>query len=227
MKLKDKSLPWVTAVKHLGTTLTNDIGCKTNQDLAEKRAAYISKNNELVQEFHYAHRRTLVLLNLIYNTCFYGSPLWDMSSRNFEKLENSWNVSHRIMLSIPRTAHRYLIEPLSEKRHIIKSLRKRFLSFLLKVRLNKKNVLRNILREIEHDCLSTSGKNLRKIRLHSGNFCDENIDFYKEPYQEVPNDAEWRMPLVNEILAIKAGELVIENLSYNELDCAIESVCST
>ena len=35
MLLNDKILPWVHSVRHLGTTITTDLGCKTNQDLAE------------------------------------------------------------------------------------------------------------------------------------------------------------------------------------------------
>ena len=177
MFLNDKILPWVHSVRHLGTTITTDLGCKTNQDLAEKRAAYISRNNELVQEFHYAHPKTKIWTNSVYNTFFYGSPLWDMSSRNFEKLEKSWNVSQRLMMSLPRTSHRYLIEPLSRKPHIIKSLKKRFLNFTKKIKGNQKPVLRNTLSVIADDCRSTTGKNLCKFKLETKNLTLDNVDF--------------------------------------------------
>ena len=65
MLLNDKILPWVHSVRHLGTTVTTDFGCKTNQDLAEKRAAYISRNNEVVQEFLYAHPKTKIWTNSV------------------------------------------------------------------------------------------------------------------------------------------------------------------
>ena len=56
LALDDKELPSVNSVKHLGTTLTDilDMG----QDLLQKRAKYIAKNNELTQEFYYAHPST-------------------------------------------------------------------------------------------------------------------------------------------------------------------------
>ena len=75
LKLNDKNLPWVNSVKHLGSTITDDIRCRMNQDLLEKRAMYIAKNNELLQEFHFAHPRTKIWANSVFNTTFYGSPL--------------------------------------------------------------------------------------------------------------------------------------------------------
>ena len=121
--LDEKELPWVNSVTYLGTTITDDPDCRMDQDILEKRAIYISRNNELMQEFYFANSKTKIWTNDVHNTCFHGSPLWDMSSRNFTMLEKTWNVSQRIMLSIPRASHRYLIEPLSKRPHIIKSLK--------------------------------------------------------------------------------------------------------
>ena len=225
--LNGKKLPWVTTVKHLGTTITDDVACKLNQDLLEKRAQYISKNNELVQEFHYAHPSTKIWVNHIYNTCFYGSPLWDMFSRNFEKLEKSWNVSQRIMLAIPRTAHRYFIEPLSDRAHIIKSLKKRFLNFVLKIKKSNKAVLRNVLNVIELDCRSTTGRNLRKLKLFTKNYAFDDINPECYPYIETPVFDKWRISLVKEIIEIKSNRLKLGNLSHKDLDDITELVCSS
>ena len=93
----------------------------------EKRAQYIAKNNELTQEFHYAHPSTKVLASNIFNGHFYGAPLWDLFSQAFQKLEKTWNTSHRLMLSLPLRTHRYLIGPFIGRPHIINSLWKRFL----------------------------------------------------------------------------------------------------
>ena len=148
IKLNDKGLPWITSIKHLGSTINNNYDCNMKQDISEKRAAYIAKSNELNQEFHYADPGTKIWLNNVYNSSFYGAPLWDLYDRDFEKLEKSWNVSQRIMLSLPRRTHRYFIEPLSRTSHVSKSIKKRFLGFIDKVRMSRKEVLRCVLRTI-------------------------------------------------------------------------------
>ena len=129
-----------------------------------------------------------------------------MSSREFEKLEKSWNVSHRIMLSIPRTAHRYFIEPLSKRPHIGKSLRNRFIGFISKIRISNKKVLRDILKEVEDDCRSTTGRNIRNLKLSMQKIRLKDINVYKEPYQNIPINNYWKMDMVNELLSIKSGE---------------------
>ena len=55
IKLDGKDLPWVNNIKYLGSTIKNNRDCNTKQDLSEKRATYIARNNELNQEFHNIH----------------------------------------------------------------------------------------------------------------------------------------------------------------------------
>jgi hypothetical protein len=99
IQLCGDSLPWVTSGKHLGNHLDDKVnGMK--QHILIKRANYISKNNDLTQEFHFCHHQTKFNLNLIYNTNFCGSPLWDLFCRESKMLENSWNTSFRIMYDL-------------------------------------------------------------------------------------------------------------------------------
>ena len=72
------------------------------------------KINELMQEFHFADPSLVANLNDIYNTQFYGAPLWDLFSNETTKIVGDWNTSHRILFQLLRTTHNYLIEPLSE-----------------------------------------------------------------------------------------------------------------
>ena len=58
-----------------------------------KKSNFINRNNELVQEFRFAHPQTLIKVNSIYNTSFYGCVLWDLFSKEAERLEKTWNVT--------------------------------------------------------------------------------------------------------------------------------------
>ena len=216
----------MSSVKHLGTTIT-DVLDEMSQDIQEKRALYIAKNNELMQEFYFAHSTTIAKLNTIYNTHFYGAPLWDLFSRNAEKLVNTWNTSNRIMYSLPRTSHRYLIEPISERPHIILSLWKRFVKFTKCIAVNGKDVLRNVFNEVKSDCRSITGRNLRNIMLWRD--LDENNDagkeFSKVPYYELPNREKWRVALVKEISDANSGSLKIDNFNQDEINLIKEFAC--
>ena len=224
LTLDEKNLPWVKSVKHLGTTITDDISSRMSQDCLEKRAQYIAKNNQLSQEFHYANRKTKVLLNNVYNTSFYGAQLWDLFSPSSNKLESSWNVSQRIMNNLPKNTHRYFIEPISNTHHIIKSLHKRFINFISNIKLCTKTVLRSALKAVSTDVRSISGKNLRMMMLKTTNYNLNEYDPYSRPYREIPATERWRLELLEDVLQTSIGT---GQLSEQERNALLAYICGS
>jgi hypothetical protein len=66
-------------------------------------------------------------VNKIYDSNFTGSQLWDLGSREVEKLESTYNKSVKIMMDLPWATHRYLIEPLTGIPHVSSQLISRYL----------------------------------------------------------------------------------------------------
>ena len=104
--LGGNQLPWVDAGKHLGMKIENKPGNIVTQDMKEKRAQYIQRNNELMQEFSYAHSTTKTKINSIYNSHFTGSVVWDLFGHEAEMIYNTWNTSIRKMFRLDRKTHR-------------------------------------------------------------------------------------------------------------------------
>ena len=88
IKLCGNELPWVNNIRHLGSIITNNANRMT-QDAMQKRAAYISRNNEINQEFGFAHRSSKVKTNNIFNTSFYSSVLWNLFMKEAERIEKN------------------------------------------------------------------------------------------------------------------------------------------
>ena len=227
MKLCGNSLPWVTSGKHLGVTIGNKIdGMK--MDLKIKRADYINKNNDIHQEFGFSHPKTKIRINLVYNTHLTGSCLWDLFSKEAVQMENTWNVSMRLMLDLPRETHRRLIEPLSEVRHIKFVLLKRFLSFIQQIQKSTKMASKALLDSILHDARSITGSNLRNIllktdKLNVRELIPNDVDNMK--YHPIPEGEKWKIYILQEIIAKKNGTLEIGNLKEAELDVMLEHLC--
>lgn len=224
--LNGNPLPWVRSAKHLGSRIGQNINGLKN-DLMEKRAEYINKVNELNQEFHFAHPLTKVKINNIFNTHFYGSQLWDLFSEEAIRLEKSWNVSQRKILGIPRNTHRYFMEPLSNTRHIMFSLRKKFISFIRNIATSTKTVLRNLLHTVKHDCRSITGRNLRKIMLlaNKTNVNDVTVDDMDNlVYCAVPIGEQWKVDFAKEIIQVKNRNLEINILDNSELEDILQTI---
>ena len=78
LKLCANDLPWVERGKHLGNVIENKDRIK--KDTLVKRAEYIQKNNDLTQEFFFAHPDSKFEINMIFNSHFSGSSMWNIFS---------------------------------------------------------------------------------------------------------------------------------------------------
>ena len=104
-----------------------------------------------MQEFHFARPETISMVNRIYNSHFTGSQLWDLGSREVEKLISTYNRSVKLMFGLPWATHRCLIQPIIGEPHISKVLISIFLLFISKVKHSKKSTLLSIAK---HDVRS-------------------------------------------------------------------------
>ena len=221
-------LPWVHSCNHLGNTIEVAFGGDVRgQDILKKRANFINRSNQLLQEFYFAHPETTAELIRIYNTHFYGSVLWGASTKEVNKLEKSWNVCIRKTFKLPWQTHCYLIEAISEQDHLRTIMTRRFLSFIQALRNSKKGVLRHILRLIEYDTLSVTGRNLRMILIKTGMHDIRSLkpNNYNLKYEEVPVNEEYRVSFIKELINIEQSELEVPGFEGDELREILQHLC--
>ena len=230
LKLCDNILPWVETCKHLGTRIYNTPGSILNRDIREKRAQYIQRNNELMQEFHFAHCTMKAKINSIFNSHFYGSVLWDLFGKEAEMTFNTWNSSIRKMFRLDRRTHRYLIEPLSNTEHIKIALMKRFLNFTDKLSCTHKWASKSVFNSIKKDCTSITGMNLRKIaklcgRAQIGSATRHDVGTLS--YQPLPANEKWRISLIKELIDIRDNLAFSINWEAQDISFTLEHLCTS
>jgi hypothetical protein len=223
-------LPWVSKFKHLGITVSNQIdGCQ--EDLCVKNARYIAKNNQLNQEFYFAHTRTKMELNSIYNSHFTGSQCWDIFSAGAAKLEASWNRSIKIVHKLPWATHRRLMTPVSEKTHMRTLLMTRMMRFVKSLQKSKKLVLRQLIRLTMTNTQSITGRNLRGILLLTKKSRVQDLeeeDVKQIQYHHLEESEQWRIVVIKEVLEMKSGERELpEDWSWQELENVLEVACTS
>ena len=200
------------------------------KDIITKRAGYISRNNEIMQEFYFAHPKTKVFVNQTYNGHFTGSPLWDLFCRETEMLCNSWNKSVRIMLGLPLTTHRYFLEPLAGMQHIKFTLISRFLGFITQIEKSHKILPNILLQSIKRDCRSVTGSNLRNILLLSRKDDISEVsraDIKAMIYMPVTEPNRWKIDIVQELIDVKWGDTVIEGFDEVQISTIIDELCTS
>ena len=231
LKLCGNELPWVEKGKHLGVKVTNNPNNILGDDIMEKRARYIQCNNELMQEFSFAHCRTKFFVNRIFNTHFYGSVLWNIYEKESNILFNSWSTSVRKMSRLSLKTHRYLIEPISRMKHIRSALIQRSVGFMKKLGSSRKNVLRDAFRIFSKDCRTTTGSNLRNILLENNVVHLEQLtkDAIRRTvkFHPAPAEEQWRIPVIQDLIDIRDGTSGDVGWSKDEIDSTLEYLCTT
>ena len=226
LTLGENKLPWVENGKHLGNIFENILNGRKKDNLV-KRARYIQKNNEIQQEFYFCHPDVQFKINRIYNSHFTGSSLWDLFSKEATMVENTWNVSFRLMYNLPRSTHRYFVEPISGIPHIKKTLVKNFLSFIDQIKKSNKTVSKVLLETLKYDTNCTTGSNLRNIMklVNKRNIDELNTTDYTEiEYHKIPADEEWRIGVVRDIIDIRNGEASLEGFSLKDLENMLDFI---
>ena len=136
--------------------------------MLSKRGQFIGKVNSLLQEFHFVDPKTMIKLICTYAITFYGSSLWNLYSRDCEKLFTSWNVAVRNALKLDRKTHRYLVAPLSGCAHLKNMLLSRFMRFHKSLTNSPKFSVRFLARLMENDKRTTFGKTLEMLKAECG-----------------------------------------------------------
>ena len=220
LRMNGNDLPWVTSAKHLGTKMESNIAGMA-KDLMEKRAQFINRNNELIQEFRFAHPRTIIRTNNIFNTSLYGCVLWDLFGKEANRLEKTWNVSQRLMLGLHRETHRFFIEPVSGTRHIIYHIYKRFVRFVSMMLKSKKAALRNLCCKLLKDCRSTTGKNIRRLMIlfDCGTFRELEKSVVKAiPYVAAEEGEKWKIEALKDLTEAMFDGEVLPHFTRMEID---------
>ena len=237
----DSKLPWVDHWPHLGNNINrNDFRYpgtgSLSHDLMDKRGIFIGKFHSLLQEFGFADSSVMMRMVHIYATSFYGSQLWDYSSSDANRLFASWNMLVRKVHNVPNTTHRYLIESLSDSKHLKAVLFKRYLSFVHSLTNSRKDCLSSLGNQMIKDHGSVTNQNLLLIARESNtenvlgmspNDVANQIEFAPTPPGE-----EWRSNFLMELLDLRKHNLELcweddVDLSFDELNDLIRFVATT
>ena len=133
------------------------------------------------------------------------------------------------MLGLPMNSHRYLIEPLSGRKHLKSDLIQRFLNFLEKIEKSNKKTLKYVLDVVSNDVRSVTGKKLVEIKKRSGKKIFEKITVQesKKAFRDIPQGEHWRIGFAREIIEYRHQNLLVPGFEAEELDQILNWICTS
>ena len=106
----------------------------------------------------------------------------------------------------------------------------RFVQFKQSLLNSNKSLVRLLANLNENNCKTTFGSNLQKIAL----LCKVNVEALdptvvksKMEYFPLPINETWRIPLINEVLAIKTQNCELPGFSIEEVNDMLVYACTS
>ena len=136
-----------------------------------------------------------------------------------------------MMYDLPVQTHRYFIEPITEKPHARTIMMKNFLRFCELVMKSSKEALKNVFLNVRENVQSYTGNNLRRIMIlmNKNNIRELESFEVKESlsYNPVPEDQQWRIGFLREMIDVRAGDLEVDGFSVKEISEIKENICTS
>ena len=211
-------LPWVNDLKHLGHILQSDNTMRS--DILAKRGTFIGTVNAMVQEFHFTKLDVVMKLVNVYVISFYGSNLWDLNCPQVDKIFKTWNITIRNIFGLPWKTHRYWVETLSGCLHPKTFLSSRYVKFVQSLLNCEKGAVRFLASICADDNRTVVGKTLSHlaeevslpVEMLTPNSVKKSVR-----YSTFPEDEKWRIPVLHELLALNGNQLMVENMTRDEI----------
>ena len=146
------------------------------------------------------------------------------------RIYKSWNVTIRNVFNLPWTTHRYWIETISDYPHPKTVLSGRYVKFVKSLTTSNKCAVRYLSALCQDDRRTLLGRTLCKIGLDCGvapSDLSANLVKSSLQYFPVPDDQQWRVPLLLELLDARSDKMTIENLTSNQISDIIDNICTS
>ena len=218
--LNNKQLPIVDSWQHLGHLVHCDGSSK--HDLEEKRRYIVGKIHSLYQELGNLHPVVLFTILRSYVFHLYGCQLWDIYSKEAEKLWATWHKTIKLAYNLPFATHRYLLNALVNYDHIKKQVIKRFIKFHKTVTESDIPQIKILHNTQSKDYRSVYGRNISHILRDSGAIALEQVNLANITINPVPPGCEWR---INFLVDVLSERLYGDTLSRDESDLILTHIC--
>ena len=199
--LYGNQLPFVKSHKHLGHIITDNESMK--MDLDDKVNQMIGKFHSLRQQVGRQDPFVMITLVNTYLLSLYGSNIWDLSARDSERIDKSWNSLVRSVFELPPDTHRFIVENLVTVKHIRIKVLKRFQNFYKQLQRCGKSEVLQLIRLTQNDNRSIFGRNcmhlLQKTKARS--ICEADIDSLS--IYPVPEESEWKLSVIRDLIDCK------------------------
>ena len=214
---------------HLGHNLNQTLSM--DQDIKMRRAMFISRSVEVRDQFSFAPPSQVLRAVQVFCCDAYGSPLWQLDSKMASSFFKAWSSCVRRVFRLPVDTFTYLVEGHLGKD--FKPLRNqvlgRFPGFFRRLSDSPSTEVRVVSELAAGWAQSVTAVNLKHLQKLTGlDPVSDSVQQMKDllPVKEVPVSEQWRLGLLDHLLALRA-EVQTDSERSKSIVAMLASLCST
>ena len=224
--LNNSPIEWVNQVQHLGNVVNSSLN--DHNDTESKCSSFNGSVNKMLGSYSGVNVHIMSLLFQSHCCPFYGSQLWDLTSRGFNSCCKQWNKAVRRIFNLPYRTHTWLLGPLIGKYHISVQLYVKTLRFTHYM-LNSTNPIVSYIGHLaKSNSSSPIGKNMAYLRYKYGILYTDrlscNINKILDVHTE-SNEQQAIISVVNDIIDISNKRCSLQGFPSSSLDSILHDVC--
>ena len=181
--------------------------------------------------FNFADPTNVLQAIQVYAGDAYGSNLWDLYGEKAGQFYRTWTTSVKLCWQVPRECHTYIVENLLAVGFKSFSIRIKssYVNFFKRLLESRSEEVRLLAELTSRDATSTTGRNLRNIRLETGldpwiSSSHQVSEKLSEMTKPVPQQDVWRLPYLQKLL-IQRYKMKIQALDTEDITGLINSLC--
>ena len=139
----------------------------------------------------------------------------------------------RLVYNLDRCRDRYQIEPVSQCLHPKVMIASRYVTFYKSMVKSEKFGVRFLAKLNERDLRTVLGRTLKSLISQCGleesrleDLCASTVK-RKCAYFSVPENKKWELPILQEFIRIRDGNLLLENMGQENINEMIEHLCTS
>ena len=220
VKLNDKCVEVVSNLKYLGFDLQNSVDIFNMKKTANEIKV---RANIICKEFK--NINTDAKIQLFNSQCLslYGSPLWNICSKNIKELEVAWRKSCRMILNLNPRTHNVLIPKLMGTNDIKTVVDERFINFIIRGLSHNNTLISNVFKNSLYSDSSFFVRNLNSV-LRSHGLKNDVIFQTRKVKLKSCTDFDWKIKLLNELIYLRDFK-VYDFLSKEQVKVLIDHLC--
>ena len=149
------------------------------------------------------------------------------------KFGKTWNINLRILLDLPRNTHCWIVEDLTDGRHLRQMIMSRFLKYIKSLAKNKMDSVRCLYKICKDDIRTTTGSNIRTILLETQKDPRKlNVHALKK-WRVYKVQDDWTVPLLRNLMQVRGDnwEVVYDaendvTAEDDDINFIIEAICT-